>query len=155
MKFVETAVVLSEIPECVSLAINISNCPNNCPGCHSVYLKENIGETLTRDNLLTLINKNKGINCVLFMGGDSNPNEVFYWASFVKKVFPNIKTAWYSGCDYIYDELNAWKYLDYIKFGSYNSSLGSLRSKTTNQRLYKRLSGNIIDITYKFQYRSK
>ena len=43
LKYTNTQVVFTEIPNHISLAINISNCQNNCIGCHSPYLKENIG----------------------------------------------------------------------------------------------------------------
>ena len=35
LKYVNTAVVFQEIPDEVTLAINISGCPCRCPGCHS------------------------------------------------------------------------------------------------------------------------
>ena len=43
LKYVNTGVVFQEIPDEVTLAINISNCPCRCPGCHSHYLWEDIG----------------------------------------------------------------------------------------------------------------
>ena len=39
-------VTFSEFPNEISLCINISQCPCNCPGCHSSYLAEDIGEPL-------------------------------------------------------------------------------------------------------------
>lgn len=38
LKYVDTAIVFSEIPDEVTLAINISGCPNKCKNCHSQYL---------------------------------------------------------------------------------------------------------------------
>ena len=46
VKYVNTEVVFEEIPDEITLAINVSNCPNQCPGCHSPYLREDIGEDL-------------------------------------------------------------------------------------------------------------
>ena len=43
LKYVNSDIVFQEIPDEVTLAINISNCPCHCPGCHSHYLWEDIG----------------------------------------------------------------------------------------------------------------
>ena len=34
LKYVNTGIVFQEIPDEVTLAINISGCPCHCPGCH-------------------------------------------------------------------------------------------------------------------------
>lgn len=47
LKYVNTGVVFQEIPDEVTLAVNISNCPCRCPGCHSRYLWGDVGEPLT------------------------------------------------------------------------------------------------------------
>ena len=39
-------VVFAEVPDQVSLAINITGCPNRCPGCHSPHLWEDAGRVL-------------------------------------------------------------------------------------------------------------
>ena len=49
LKYVNTGIVFQEIPDEVTLAINISNCPCHCPGCHSHYLWEDIGLPLDTD----------------------------------------------------------------------------------------------------------
>ena len=46
-----TSVVLEEIPDRVTLAVDISNCPGHCEGCHSPFLREDIGEPLTAAQL--------------------------------------------------------------------------------------------------------
>ena len=88
LKFVDTKVVFQEIPDEVTLAINISNCPCHCEDCHSSYLAEDIGETLTTDKLRKLIDNNKGISCVAFMGGDSHPHLVHLFAMYIKGEYP-------------------------------------------------------------------
>ena len=55
LKYVNTDVVFQEIPDEVTLAINISNCPCHCPGCHSRYLWEDIGLSLERVLLVWLL----------------------------------------------------------------------------------------------------
>lgn len=62
----------------------------------------------------------------------------------------DIKVAWYSGRQELSKDINL-EFFDYIKVGPYIEELGPLNSKTTNQRFYKVESGNLIDITYKFQ----
>ena len=57
MKYCETAITFSEVPDEVTLCINISNCPCHCKGCHSAYLAEDIGEELTFEVLQTPIQK--------------------------------------------------------------------------------------------------
>ena len=51
----DTSVVFAEIPDEITLAINISNCPGSCPGCHSPYLQQDTGEELTAEKLSALI----------------------------------------------------------------------------------------------------
>ena len=46
LKYADYDIVFQEIPNEVTLAINISNCPNRCVGCHSPYLMEDVGEEL-------------------------------------------------------------------------------------------------------------
>ena len=51
LKYTDYDIVFQEIPDEVTLAINLSNCPNRCKGCHSPYLQQNVGEALTEENL--------------------------------------------------------------------------------------------------------
>lgn len=136
MKFVNYDVVFQEIPNEITLAINISNCPNRCPDCHSKYLIEDIGTVLTKELLEEIIKKYScGLTCVAFMGGDATPDEVGAMAQWVKEKF-SLKIAWYSGKEKIYDKLPL-RFFDYVKIGPYRQEFGSLKEKTTNQRLYK------------------
>lgn len=157
MKFVDTQVVFSEIPDEITLAINISNCPCKCKGCHSAYLAQDIGALLTEEELLSQIAINEGITCVSFMGGDADPSEVLHFARFLRENKPHIKVAWYSGRPQIAQcaLLNLHNF-DYIKVGPYQEERGPLNNPNTNQKLFKveriRLSdGNfvceLLDIT--------
>lgn len=140
LKYVDSRVVFQEIPDEITLAINISNCPCHCKGCHSQYLAEDIGKPLIEypqgfsddyiihlDELIT-----DGISCIAFMGGDSDPHLVNVLASFVKDYYPNLKVAWYSGRQELSEHVNM-KHFDYIKLGPYIEENGPLNSKTTNQ----------------------
>ena len=86
LKFVNTGVVFQEIPDEVTLAINISNCPCHCPGCHSKYLWQDIGEPLTPFAIDRFIKEFGGdITCICFMGGDSEPEYVGKLARYIHK----------------------------------------------------------------------
>ena len=156
IKYLETLITFAEIPDEITLCINITNCPCNCNGCHSSYLSKDIGEELNNDVLDKLISDNSGISCIAFMGGDSSPKEINDLAKYVKDKYP-ISVAWYSGGQELSKDINLDNF-DYIKLGPYIKELGPLTSKTTNQRLYqygKLFSDYTIDkcwrdITYKF-----
>lgn len=45
-KYLDTQIVFAEIPDEITLAINITNCPFRCPDCHSPELQRNIGKDL-------------------------------------------------------------------------------------------------------------
>ena len=154
LKYVDAKVVFAEIPDEITLAISISGCPCHCKGCHSAYLAEDIGEGLTPKAIDTLINNNKGITCICLMGGDADPLYIDFIVEYIKNHYPELKTAWYSGKDTIYDKLDLQNF-DYIKVGPYKEELGSLNNKTTNQKLYKIVhmstgKNKLYDITYKF-----
>ena len=157
LKYVNTMVTFSEVPNEISLCIEISNCPCHCFNCHSSYLAEDIGEELTLDKIYKLIDSNEGITCICFMGGDSSPKEIDMFARCIKDLY-DIKVAWYSGRQELSKEIDL-KNFDYIKLGPYIEELGPLNSKTTNQRLYRVVldyyddgtSGyELEDITHKF-----
>ena len=57
LRYADYDIVFQEIPDEVTLAINLSNCPNHCKGCHSAYLMEDVGEPLTEESLSTLLGK--------------------------------------------------------------------------------------------------
>ena len=136
MKYVDTKVVFREVPDEVTLAINISGCPVKCPGCHSSYLVQDIGETLDTNSLKKLIEENKGISCVSFMGGDADPSFVRILANWVHSNFPGVKTSWYSGRS-LDQAREVIPELDFIKVGPYIDEFGSLDKETTNQRFYR------------------
>ena len=157
IKYYNAMVVFEEIPDEITIAINITNCPCHCVGCHSKFLWEDIGKELTFEELERLIEANKGITCVCFMGGDATPHEINDLAEKVhlRSEYSNIKIAWYSGRDELSSNINL-RFFNYIKLGHYDDNMGPLNKKTTNQRLYKIGNNvNLEDITYKFWEREK
>lgn len=147
-------VVFEEIPDEVTLAIEITNCPGMCVGCHSPWLRDDIGDELTPDKLFELIDANKGITCVCFMGEGKDPEALKWLAMDVRVRYPHIKTALYSGREEVEEEL--YLYFNYVKVGPYIPEKKALNFETTNQRLYEVVAhmddGRVEkkDITYKF-----
>lgn len=149
LKYVDTKVVFAEVPDEITLAINISNCPCQCKGCHSSYLAQDIGEHLDLQHLANLIDSNKGITCVCIMGGDANPSEVDDIAQDIKEYYPELKVGWYSGRQELSKDIELSNF-DFIKLGPYKEEFGPLNSKTTNQRFYKVNGKELINITSRF-----
>lgn len=154
MKYVETAVTFSEVPDEISLCINISECKIQCPDCHSKYLWESIGTDLTEEELKGLINKNDGITCVSFMGG--NPADVQDMCKVVRNNYPSLKTAWYTGLTLEKIPLGMdYSLLNFLKVGPYKKHKGGLDKETTNQSFYEIRAKDgyhyLVDCTYKFQ----
>ena len=151
LKYVNTDVVFQEIPDEVTLAVNISNCPCHCPGCHSHYLWEDIGLPLDTDAIDTFVSQyGKDITCLAFMGGDCDPKGVNMLAQYIHEEHPQYKVGWYSGRVRIPPLVNKTDF-DYIKVGPYIRHLGPLGKPTTNQRLYRQdEDGSFEDITYRF-----
>lgn len=148
LKYIDTKVTFSEVPDEITLCINITGCKNGCKNCHSPYLAEDIGTELTFSELRRLIKHNSGISCIAFMGGDSEPERINALASFVTNHY-QLKVAWYSGRQELSKDIELRNF-DYIKLGPYIEELGPLSSRTTNQRLYRVEKGVLIDITNKF-----
>lgn len=143
LKYLSYGVVMQEVPNEISLAINISGCTHKCRGCHSKELWEYEGKYISND-IEYLINKYGGmITCVCFMGGDQNLGELFNLLSVVKG--SNLKTCLYSGEDEISKFVNILHLLDYIKCGRYDETLLTddniqygIKLASSNQRIYKR-----------------
>ena len=134
IKYYNTEVVFEEIRDEVTLAVNITNCQHNCPGCHSPYLRENIGNELNFKAIDELIEKNDGITCFCFMGEGNDSKSLKDDILHIKEKYPSIKIGLYSGGNNVDDFY--WDNLNYIKLGPYIEELGPLNKKTTNQRLY-------------------
>ena len=149
MKYTEYTIGYREFPDEISLLINISGCPNNCKGCHSEYLRQDIGTELTTEVLDELICNNKGITCVGFMGGDQNKQYVVKLSQYIKNKYKYLHTGWYSGQETfpLYHGT-----FDYIKLGPYIEDLGPIDNPSTNQRIYlnvgtDELNAKFTDIT--------
>jgi len=139
-----TNVVLEEIPGKLTLAVEISNCQGSCPGCHSPFLKTDMGDELTPEVIDRLIADNFGIDCFLLLGEGKDPYTLKKLAQHIKSAHKNLEVALYSGREKVEDEL--FDLFDYVKTGPYIEALGPLNSRATNQRLYHHRQ----DITARF-----
>ena len=143
-----TDIVLEEIPDRVTLALEISNCQGSCVGCHAPFLKNDIGKELTADIVDSLVEQNFGINCILLLGEGKDKEAVANLAKQMRSRHPNLELALYSGRNKVEPELH--ELFDYVKVGPYMAEFGPLNSPTTNQRLYHHGE----DITHRFWTKS-
>lgn len=150
-------IVFSEVPGETTLALNLSACPNRCPGCHSVHLQQEEGEVLDDRLLSGLLDRyGRSVTCVGFMGGDGDPAEVDrlarkvrgWRASSVEST--RLKTAWYSGRQKLADKITPENF-DFIKLGPYIDALGPLTAPSSNQKFYRVENGSLVDATELFR----
>ena len=147
-------VVFAEIPDETTLAINITGCPNRCPGCHSPHLQRDEGRPLDDAELRALLSRSgESVTCVCFMGGGAAPHESAALAEVGRQECPVLHTGWYSGRAWLPEGLRPQS-VDDIKLGGWVEELGPLTSPTTNQRLYRvGKEGAMQDITELFRRR--
>lgn len=150
MRCTDWSVYTAEVPGEISLGFTIPGCPVHCPECHSKHTWDaDQGEKLTAKALKRAAGSQPGVSCVLFFGGEWHPDELGVLLSAVKSM--GLKSALYTGRELECVKHFAFcKKLDYLKTGPYISACGPLRSKTTNQRLWKIENGIFTDITFKF-----
>ncbi|MBR6371176.1 MAG: anaerobic ribonucleoside-triphosphate reductase activating protein [Bacteroidaceae bacterium] len=149
MKIASYDIVFQDVPGEVTLSLNLSQCPNRCPGCHSPQLQDDIGFPLDDGILDGLLERyGRDVTCVCFMGGDREPDEIMRLAGRVHAT--GLKTAWYTGKQRLPDCFRT-DVLDYVKVGPYIESRGPLPSPDTNQRMYKVDNGVLTDITMSFR----
>jgi anaerobic ribonucleoside-triphosphate reductase activating protein len=107
-------------------------------------------EMTLEDDLKT---KAKLCTCILFMGGDDKEHLNNLKACLEKCRDAGFKTALYTGRTLDKIDHCLLHLLDYIKVGPYSKECGGLKSRTTNQRLYKlNEAGQIVkDLTPLFR----
>lgn len=152
LKFANYDIVFQEFPDEVTLAVNLSGCPCHCPGCHSEYLWDDVGEELTLERLVAMADHyGVGITCVGLMGGDNHPAEALQLLAELKVQRPHLHTGWYSGRQQFPTCFDDFPHPNYVKLGPWREECGPLSSKTTNQRMYRyNDDGTTEDITSKF-----
>lgn len=130
-----TSVVMEEIPDKVTLAVDISNCTGLCEGCHSPFLRRDVGVELSRGAVDRLLSENFGVNCFLFLGEGNDHEALLDIARYIRAAHPALSLAIYSGREQVEDDI--WRLFDYVKIGPFRPSCGPLNNPATNQRLYR------------------
>ena len=112
---------------------------------------EDVGEPLTSETIYGFADKySTDITCISLMGGDADPAAVSALAAYIHRCHPQYKVGWYSGRAQLSPDVDT-SCFDYLKLGPYISHLGGLKSRGTNQRLYRRSeNGDFEDITSRF-----
>lgn len=134
VKYLPDTVTVSkdEIPNKTVLMIELTQCRNNCTGCKTPWLKDNIGEFLDERALGELLVNNKGIDCVVFSPEGSHTGDLTYIASMVHQfAWADLEVAVYCGRKSLGDDKKAYEgVFDYIRLGQYT------KTKRNNQILY-------------------
>ena len=149
IKYESSLVTFLEVPDEITLCFNITGCPCNCEGCFEPWLAKYYGDDLDWAVLESEIIIHKHLTCVCFMGGDAFYEDIAQLIKIMRLKFPNLKWAMYSGRQVMNEELS--QLLDYYKIGPFIPERGPLNKKTTNQRMYKKINNQWVDITYRFQ----
>lgn len=140
MKYYQYTVVFQEVPDEITLAFEITNCPHKCDGCHSPHLIEDIGTELTMTLFKDVLAKYFGlITNVAFFGGEQY-SEMTEMLAYAKQL--GLKTTLWSGSCEVSPLLKS--NLNYLKVGSYVKELGGLNEATTNQKYYNLDTGEEI-----------
>ena len=145
VKYCGYYITFQEVPNEVSLTFTISNCPYRCEDCHSPWLQKNIGDELTTEIIMRLLDKYQGAaTCVCFMGDGNDYPSLRKLVEYVRSM--GIKTCVYSGGHR--NDVELYGFPDYYKEGSYVKRLGGLDSPSTNQHMWKMCEdGKYHDIT--------
>lgn len=149
LKYLETLVTFLEVPDELSLCINITNCPCHCKGCSEPWLADDIGEPLTIEAIGKIMKLPNYLTCICLMGGDNDYDSLAELCQQIKTFYPHLKIAFYSGREQMNEKVAAL--IDYYKVGPWIESFGPLNKPTTNQKMFQKINGSWVDITYKFQ----
>lgn len=143
MNIVEYDIVFQEVPTEISLALTVAGCPVRCVGCHRPDTwRKDIGTPLTEAYLDGLLQKYQGlISCVLFMGGEWEPDALLTALRSVRRT--GLKTALYSGLDKVSPDLQAE--LTYLKTGAWIAACGGLDNPNTNQKFIDCRNGKVLN----------
>lgn len=171
LKYYDYAIVFAEVPDEITLALNISNCPGHCGhtegskfvlDCSEPWLLEDVGTELTPEELDRLIEENKDVSCIGFMGGDNDLLSVYALSKHIHNKHPNLKVAMYSGRESM--DLSLAKELDYYKIGRFimpqpkehpeewwKTNCGVIGFPFSNQLMFKRVGNELVNITHRFR----
>ena len=142
MKFYQYTVVFQEVPDEISLAFEITNCPHKCEGCHSPHLIADEGTILTLKLFKQIVDKYFGlITNIAFFGGEQY-SEMIEMLAYAKKL--GLKTTLWTGSCSVDETITA--NLNYLKTGPYIEEFGGLQEATTNQKYINLDTGEAISL---------
>lgn len=145
LRFIDPQISLQEVPGEITLIFQITGCPHQCVGCHSVELWSQNGYELSMLSFKAAIERYAGlITCVCFFGGEWASEELSAYLTEAKKL--GYKTCLYSGA--IDVESNLKTHLNYLKIGPWIESLGGLDKKTTNQKFINMETGEVMNYLF-------
>lgn len=161
LKFIGTPVItFAEFPDEIALCFNISGCPNCCQGCSEPELREYVGEDLTLDVIKEQLKLHSGVTIIGFLGGDRDHNYLKNLILKIKEERPDLRIGFYSGRNYL--NLELVNLVDYYKIGEFrmfkgeyetwkDQTAGPICLPTSNQVMFKRVDGQLVNITDKFR----
>lgn len=145
MKIYSTEVSFAEVPDEISLLVNVAGCDLNCPGCHWNEIQDKKIFNFTIDDLMAEIDKNLPlITTVCFMGGEWHHRQLLSMLRATRE--RNLSTCLYTGKKSVTCDLK--DNLDFLKTGKWIASRGGLDAETTNQ-VFMDLNKN-EKLNYKF-----
>lgn len=163
---VNKGITFSEIPNKVSVFLEMGGCRQKCKGCHSAeWLCTHINQDFWTDleDLKAYVTKekNNGAQAVVIMGGTNNTGVTLPMIiETIKELSKILPVGLYSGLP-----VNARAHkilakvleLKYLKVGNYIEQRGPLDNPKTNQKFFARgvLLPNWHDMTYIFQIKER
>lgn len=152
---VDTGITLNEVPGHIAFYVEIGECTQRCPGCHSPHLWKYVQHKTSFEDLMRKIldAKEEGADAVVLMGGTTNGIAQGTLKSIIQSISCILPVALYSGSDNIGEDMKilATTDLTWLKTGSYKESKGGLKSPETNQRFFVKQDNKIKEITEVFQ----
>lgn len=144
--FTREEIVWQEVPNEVSLAFLISGCPLRCTGCHSAdSWRADAGMPLAADGLRARLRRYRGLlTCVLFLGGEWQPETLLGLLSVVRREF-GLHTCLYTGCERNELPPMLLPELTYLKTGRWLPERGGLDHPHTNQQFIDLRTGENLN----------
>ena len=143
MRYAHMEVTTQEVPGELSLCISVTGCPLRCKGCHSEYLWDaDHGQELTMEMLDYWLLRYKDLaTCVLFMGGEWNPETLV--PMLIRSKNQGYRTCLYTGQTTVRNVIR--EQLDWLKTGPWIPSRGGLYEPNTNQKFIEVKTNNCLN----------
>lgn len=140
---VDFGFTFNEVPDKLAFFLELGECSQNCPCCHSPELQEDLDTKTPIEDIRELAEQaiDDGANAIVVMGGTTSRNlSRDSLVSLLRELSCVAPTCLYSGSP---DEEEDKKIAEegdctWLKTGPYIDALGGLQSTRTNQRFYHR-----------------